>query len=119
MGGVHSQVLQACSPAGSQAADQVCTDPKLWTCVPGSRAADQSVHPPGVSGLGAQVADQGTHPPGSFGLYPQAARPLIWVSINRASGVCWGCLPSVHSPRAEGVGAEEAMAATENSLNSH
>ena len=33
-----------------------------------------------------------------------APSPLIWVHANLASGVCWGCLSSVHSPGAEAVG---------------
>ena len=54
----------------------------------------------------------------ALGLYTQATGPLIKVRTNWASGVCWGCLSGVHSPGAEGVWAQEAMAATENSLNS-
>ena len=47
-----------------------------------------------------------------------APRLLIWLCTRRASGVCWGFLSSVHSPGAEGLRAQEAMAAAENSLNS-
>ena len=83
----------------------------------GSLATDQSAHPPEVSGVGAQADDRVAHP-GALGLWAQAARPMIWVHTNWASGVCWGCLSSVHSPGAEGVGAQEATAAVENSLNS-
>ena len=68
-----------------------------WSPV-GSQAIDRGMHPPGVSGVGTQAADE--------------------VRTNRASGVCWGCLSSVHSPGAEGLGAQEAMTAVENSLNS-
>ena len=59
-----------------------------------------------------------THP-GALGLWAQAARPLIWVHTNQASGVCWGCLSGIHSPVAKGVGAQEVMVEAENSLNSH
>ena len=39
-----------------------------------------------------------------MGLCTRAARPLIRVHTNWASGVCWSCLSCVHSPGAEGVG---------------
>ena len=55
-----------------------------------------------------------THP----GVQLWASRPLIWVHANRASGVFRGCLSHIHSPGAEGGGAQEAMAAVESSLNS-
>ena len=47
-----------------------------------------------------------------------APSPQIWVSTNQASGVCWGCLPCIHSPGAERGGVQEAMAAAESSLTS-
>ena len=44
--------------------------------------------------------------------------PMIRVSTNRASGVCWGCLSHVHSPGAEGVGEQESTDAVESSATS-
>ena len=88
------------------------------------------------SPVGSQVVDRVAHQSLAFGLCAQAAKllisvcahlgfqvcapsPLIWVRANLASGVCWGCLSHVHSPGAEVVGALEATAAAESSLNSH
>ena len=102
----------------------------------GQPAADQVVRPPGVSGVGPRPLIGVQAHWGAFGLCAQAAgplirvrahqgfqlwapSPLIWVRANWASGVCWGCLSCVHSPRAEGGGVQEAKAAVENSLNSH
>ena len=72
----------------------------------------------GALGLCAQAAGllirERTHP----GVQLWASRPLIWVHANRASGVFRGCLSHIHSPGAEGGGAQEAMAAVESSLNS-
>ena len=100
MGGVKSQVLQVCSPEGSQAVDLVA-------------------HQSQALGLSARVAGSLirvlTHP----GFQVWAPRSLIWVSTNRGSVVCWGCLSGVHSLGPEGVGMQEATAAEENSLNSH
>ena len=101
MGGVQSPVLQAWLPADIQAVD--------W-----------GAHPPMASGVGIQATDRVCAPtrgfapmrPGSLDL-DLGAHPT-WVS-----GVCWGCLSGVHTPGAEGVGAQEATAAAENSLNSH
>ena len=53
-----------------------------------------------------------------LGFHLWVPSPLIWVSANRASSVCWGYLSGVHGPGAEGVGAQEAMAAAESSLTS-
>ena len=73
-------------------------DPWLWACARGSQPLIR-VH----THLRFQV---------------WAPSPLIWVPANCASGVFWGCLSGVHSPGAEGVGEQEAMAAVENSLSS-
>ena len=86
-------------PAGlcAQGLGGNCSELVLQTWLPrGSQAVDQGT--PGVSVVGAQSADLG------------------WANV--ASGVCWGCLSSVHSPGAEGVGTQEAMVAAESSLNS-
>ena len=53
-----------------------------------------------------------------LGFQVWALSPLIWVHANRFSGVCWGCLSCIHSPGAEGGGAQEAAAAVEGSLTS-
>ena len=66
----------------------------LWV---GQLASAPGAHPPEVSGVGPQSANLGAH--------------------NWASGERRGCLSCVHSPGAEGVGAQEAAAAVENSLN--
>ena len=76
--------------------------------MPGQPEADLGAHPLEVSGVVA-------HP----GFQVWVLSLLIWVSANWASGVCWGCLSRVHSPGAEGVGAQEAMDPAESSLNSH
>ena len=76
-----------------------------------SWAAGQSMHPPEVSCVGTQAADRVCTLPAALGRCTQAAGLLIWVCTNWASGVCWGCLSSVHSPGAEGVGVQEARAA--------
>ena len=68
--------------------------------------------------VGSQAIDGVAHLSQALGLCARAAEPLIRVHTNWASGVCWGCLSSVHGPGAEGVGAQEATAAVENSLNS-
>ena len=90
---------------------------------------------PSASGVGSQAVDWVVHRSPALGLYAWAAgslirvhahlgfqvwapRLLICVHTNRASGVWWGCLSSFHSPGAEGVGVQEAMAAVESSLNS-
>ena len=64
----------------------------------GSQATDQSVNPTWVSGVGTQAADLGEHQLGF--------RCVL------------GLLIPGHRPGAEGVGAQEAMAAVESSLNS-
>ena len=99
MGVFQSSVLQAWSPVGIQAVDRVAH--QSW-------ALDLCAW---AAGLLIRV---GTHP----GFQVWAPRLLIGVCTNRASGVCWGYLSGVHSPGAEGVGVEEAMAAVKNSLNS-
>ena len=71
---------------------------RLWACAPWLPAANL-VH---------------AHP----GFQLCTLSPLIWVDANLASGVCWGCLSCIHSPGAKVVGAQEAMAAVESSLNS-
>ena len=70
------------------------------------------------SPMGTQAAIRVCTHPRALGLCTQAARPLIWVHTNQASGVCWGCLSCVLSPGAEGGGTPEASAAAESSLTS-
>ena len=65
----------------------------------GQPATELDAHPPEVSGVVAQSANLG--------------------SGQLASGERWGCLSQVHSPRAEGGGAPEAVAAAVSSLISH
>ena len=121
---------------GSQVADQGANPPEVSGVCP--QAADQGMHPPECFGSvrpGSAATDLGAHSSLALGLCACAAgllirvsthlglqvwapRPLIWVRANRASGVCWACLSGVHSPGAEGVGAQEARAAVESSLNS-
>ena len=67
----------------------------LWL---GQLASAPNVHPLEVSGVGPQSANLGV--------------------CNQASGEHQGCLSRVHSPGAEGVGAQGSMAVAENSLNS-
>ena len=105
---------------------------------PGSQAVDQVAHQSQDLGLCAQAARLlirvRTHPGfqvwvprrlirvrtdlRALGRCARAARPLIRVHTHQASGVCWGYLSSVHNLGAEEVGAQEAIAAEENSLNS-
>ena len=70
--------------------------------------------------MGTQATDWGAHlPGGALGLCAQVSGGSSECALTWASGVCWGCLSGVHSPQTEGVGAQEARAAAQNSLNSH
>ena len=108
---------------------------QFLSVLPGSQAAYQGAHPPGVSGVGPRPLIGVCAHWGTLGLCNQAAgplirvhahpgfqwwapSPLIWVHANRASGVCWGYLSQVHSPGAEGLGVQEVTAAVESSLTS-
>ena len=84
----------------------------------GTQATDWGMHPLGrfvTVHPDSQAADQVAAQPG-FQVW--APSPVIWVHANWASVVCWGCLSCVHSPGAEGIGAQEATAAAESSLTS-
>ena len=72
----------------------------------------------GALGLCAETAGRLIRVHAYLGFQVCVPRPLIWMPANGASGVCWGCLSGVHSPGAEGIGAQEATAAAESSLNS-
>ena len=105
---------------GPQATNWVTHTPRRFGLVfPGSRATDPGEHfSPALVlcawGAGSLIRVR-AHP--GFQLWAPCL--LIWVCANQSSGVCWVCLSGVHSPEAEGLGAQEAMAAVENSLDSH
>ena len=77
-----------------------------------------SAHGSRALGLYAQAAGKLIRVRTDPGLLVCVPRLLFGVHTNEASGVCWGCSSGVHSPGAEGVGAQEVTAAAENSLNS-
>ena len=87
------------------------TDPRL--CSP---AADQGVYPLEVSCVGGQLGFHLWAPSLWFQLW--ASNPLIWVCATGLQMSAGAAYPGLHSPGAAGVGAQEAMAAAENSLNS-
>ena len=71
------------------------------------------------SPVGSQAIDLDVHQPGALGMCAQAAGALIWVCTDLSFRCVLGLLIPSHSPGAEGVGAQEARATVENSLNSH
>ena len=129
MGVVQNQFFRCDQPQAARPLIRLCCQSvALGLCV-GPPATDTGAHPPEVPSVGAQATDGGAHPPRVSGVGAPAADlgahlpevsgmgthlgfqlwvlcPLIWVCTNQASGVCWGCLSSVHSPAAEGVRAQ-------------
>ena len=110
-------MLQVWSPACSQAVDLVeHRSPALGLCTGAvEKLIRVCAHPHFQLSAPRPLIEVHTHP--GFQLW--APSPLIWVCTNWASGVCWSCLSHIHSPVAEGVGTQEAMAAMESPLNSH
>ena len=118
MGVVQHRCFRCGRLRAARALIGLCTYPWLWACAPGQPALIQvCTHPSFQVWAPRPLIEVRTHP-GALGLCAQAARLLIWVLTNWASGVCWGCLSGLHSLGAEGVGVQEAMATAESSLNS-